>query len=88
MQLFRPRFFPSKSIPADQHFQLKKQLRDLLRRHNEYRNVLLGANMNQVAIGDLSFASVTQAPGALDRFDTSLPNYSYMEAVSILLGNT
>jgi len=61
-------------VPQDRYNTLRKQLKDLNRRHNEFRQVLLSQGIQQVNIGDLSFASVNMDA-------TLLPNYSFNEQV-------
>ncbi|KAK3103071.1 hypothetical protein FSP39_016231 [Pinctada imbricata] len=61
-------------VPQDTYNKLKKQWKDLHRRHGEFRRCLL-ANVNPVTIGDMSFASVTMPVDC-----TFLPgNVSYAE---------
>ena len=38
---------------------VKKQLKDLLRRHRDFKTLLLASNIDEVNIGNLSFASVS-----------------------------
>ena len=64
------------SIPADVHNRLKKSLRDLMRRHNDFRLVLLSGGVKQVAIGDMSFASVNNVA-----LDTSMPVWNVADQV-------
>ncbi|XP_062569584.1 centrosomal protein of 83 kDa-like isoform X2 [Saccostrea cucullata] len=45
-------------VPQDIYSKLKKQWKDLHRRHNEFRKVLL-SSVFPVTIGDMSFANVT-----------------------------
>lgn len=55
-------------VPQDTFNRLKKQWKDLQRRHGEFRRVLL-SGVTQVAIGDLTFANMTMPLDA-----TFLPN--------------
>ncbi|XP_052781716.1 centrosomal protein of 83 kDa-like [Mya arenaria] len=59
-------------VPQNTYNSLKKQLKDLHRRHTEFKRVLLSSGVQQVNIGDMSFASIN-----LDA--TLLPNYSFNE---------
>jgi len=38
---------------------VKKQLKDLMRRHRDFKTLLLTSNIDEVNIGNLSFASVS-----------------------------
>ncbi|KAH3880537.1 centrosomal protein of 83 kDa-like isoform X2 [Dreissena polymorpha] len=59
-------------VPQDTYNTLKKQLKDLHRRHVEFKRVILSQGVQQVNIGDMSFASINM--------DASfLPNYSFAE---------
>ena len=60
-------------MPQDTFNSLKKQWKDLYRRHHEFRKVLVGG-VQHVPIGDMSFASVNMDA-------TLLPNVSYNEQV-------
>ncbi|XP_033746476.1 centrosomal protein of 83 kDa-like isoform X1 [Pecten maximus] len=62
-------------VPQDTYNKLKKQWKDLQRRHGEFRRFLLSTGgLQQVAIGDMSFGSVNLA------MDTTLiPNVSFTE---------
>lgn len=62
-------------MPQDTYNNVRKQLKDLQRRHNEFRKVLVTQGVQHVPIGDMSFASIN-----LDA--TLLPNYSFNEQVS------
>lgn len=59
-------------VPQDTYNNLKKQLKDLQRRHNEFRKVIVSQGIQHVPIGEMSFASIN-----LDA--TVLPNYSFNE---------
>ncbi|XP_060580457.1 centrosomal protein of 83 kDa-like isoform X1 [Ruditapes philippinarum] len=59
-------------VPQDTYNNLKKQLKDLQRRHTEFRKVIVTQGVQQIPIGDMSFASVN-----LD--GSVLPNYSFNE---------
>lgn len=64
-------------MPQDAYNKLKKQLKDLQRRHNEFRNVLLGSgNVQQVSIGEMSFGMISMP------LDYTLPHCSFTEQVS------
>lgn len=57
-------------VPQDTYNNLKKQWKDLYRRHNEFRKVLVSSSVQHVPIGEMSFASVNMDA-------TLLPNVSY-----------
>lgn len=62
-------------VPQDTYNKLKKQWKDLQRRHGEFRRFLLSTGgLQQVAIGDMSFGSVN-----LGMDTTILPNVSFTE---------
>lgn len=63
-------------VPQDTFNRLKKQWKDLQRRHGEFRRVML-AGVQQVPIGEMSFASINMGLDA-----TFLPNISCTEQVS------
>ncbi|XP_041350468.1 centrosomal protein of 83 kDa-like isoform X2 [Gigantopelta aegis] len=60
----------SKCVPQDAYNRLKKQWKDLYRRHSEFRALLL-PNIRQVPIGDMSFGTMAIP------FDVTLPNFSF-----------
>nr|XP_022301785.1 centrosomal protein of 83 kDa-like isoform X1 [Crassostrea virginica] len=61
-------------VPQDMYSKLKKQWKDLQRRHNEFKKVLL-SSVYPVTIGDMSFGNVTLPPDC-----TFLPgNISFTE---------
>lgn len=63
-------------VPQDMYSKLKKQWKDLQRRHNEFKKVLL-SSVYPVTIGDMSFGNVTLPPDC-----TFLPgNISFTEQV-------
>ena len=71
-------FFFRSCVPQDTYNNLKKQLKDLQRRHTEFRKVIVTQGVQQVPIGDMSFASIN--------LDASvLPNYSFNEQVSYIV---
>lgn len=59
-------------VPQDTYNNLKKQWKDLYRRHTEFRKVLASSGVQHVPIGEMSFASVNMDASAL-------PNISYNE---------
>ena len=66
-----------KCVPANAHVEVKRQLKDLMRRHKEFRSLLLSSSVNQVPVGDMSFANVSMpldfassTPASLGFFDT------------------
>ncbi|KAL5015541.1 hypothetical protein ScPMuIL_009811 [Solemya velum] len=62
-----------KCVPQDTYNSLKKQLKELQRRNNDFKRVIVSA-VHHVPIGDMSFASVAMP------FDTTFPgNYSFTE---------
>ena len=50
---------------------VKKQLKDLLRRHRDFKMLLLASNIDEVNIGNLSFASVSVPQDAAVSFQFS-----------------
>lgn len=48
-----------KNVPLEVHNKMKKQLKDIFRRHNEFRTLLLSSNTTQVPIGNMSFATAS-----------------------------
>ena len=65
-----------KCVPANAHIEVKRQLKDLMRRHKEFRSLLLSSSLNQVPVGDMSFANVSMpldfsghVPASLGFFD-------------------
>lgn len=48
-----------KSVPLTAHAEMKKKLRDLMRRHQDFRSLLLTSSVNQVPVGEMSFGSVS-----------------------------
>lgn len=59
-------------VPQDTYNNLKKQWKDLYRRHHEFRKVLVSSGVQHVPIGEMSFASINMDA-------TVLPNVSYNE---------
>ncbi|XP_071082118.1 centrosomal protein of 83 kDa-like [Haliotis cracherodii] len=62
----------SRCVPQDAYNRLKKQWKDLYRRHQEFRAMLL-PGVRHVNIGDKSFATINMP------FDASLPNWSVLD---------
>lgn len=71
-------FFFRKCVPQENHNRLKKQWKDLYRRHSEFRKCLIGGGVANVPIGDMMFTSFNMTHDA-----TFLPNYSFNEEVSV-----
>lgn len=68
-------------MPQENYNKLKKQWKDLHRRHAEYRKCLIGGGtVSNIPIGDMMFTSFNVTHDA-----TFLPNYSYSEEVRRLL---
>lgn len=63
-----------KCVPQENHNRLKKQWKDLYRRHSEFRKCLIGGGVANVPIGDMMFTSFNMTHDA-----TFLPNYSFNE---------
>ncbi|XP_063439266.1 centrosomal protein of 83 kDa-like isoform X1 [Mytilus trossulus] len=64
-----------KCVPQENYNKLKKQWKDLHRRHAEYRKCLIGGGtVSNIPIGDMMFTSFNVTHDA-----TFLPNYSYSE---------
>lgn len=65
-----------KCVPANTHLEVQKRLKDLLRRHSEFRSVLMTSDLRSVPVGDLNFANVSipidlaKMPANLGFFDT------------------
>lgn len=62
-----------KCVPQESHNRLKKQWKDLYKKHAEFRKCLIGGVTN-VPIGDMMFTSVNMTQDA-----TFFPNYSFSE---------
>ncbi|XP_030839312.1 centrosomal protein of 83 kDa-like isoform X2 [Strongylocentrotus purpuratus] len=62
-------------IPKETYTKAVRKLRELQRRHNEFRNVLSSANVSQVPLGGVSFMtpSMTQPLDASSPFKTTQP---------------
>ncbi|XP_029457473.1 centrosomal protein of 83 kDa [Rhinatrema bivittatum] len=53
------------NVPYEEHTRLQKRLRDLQRRHNEFRSVILGPNVPSAGqLNPVSFLSSTLVPGS------------------------
>ncbi|XP_013415985.1 centrosomal protein of 83 kDa-like [Lingula anatina] len=63
----------NKNVPQEIHNRLKKQLKDLQRRHNEFRQVLISGTTTNVPIGNYTFASMSVP------MDLSAPALSFVE---------
>ncbi|XP_030070463.1 centrosomal protein of 83 kDa [Microcaecilia unicolor] len=58
-----------RNIPYEEHTRLQKRLRDLQRRHNEFRSVILGSNLpSSVQLNPGRFLSSTMIPGSEPSF--------------------
>jgi len=64
-----------KCVPQDQFARLKKQWKDLYRRHQEFRNIILGRLPQGILIGDRE-KFTSKVDFALDR---TVPNMTLME---------
>lgn len=57
-------FFLRQNVPFEEHTRLQKRLKDIQRRHNEFRSLILGPNIPSTAsINPGSFQSPTVIPG-------------------------
>ena len=64
-----------KSVPAETYARLKKQWKDLYRRHQEFRNIILGHLPQDVVIGERTFSKMEVNVN----LDGTMPNISLME---------
>ncbi len=53
-----------KCVPPDQYNRLKKQWTELVRKHRDFRSVLLSSELREVRIGDMPFTSVLDPTAA------------------------
>ncbi|KAL3851728.1 hypothetical protein ACJMK2_015449 [Sinanodonta woodiana] len=59
-------------VPQDTYKNLQKQWKELFRRHSQFRHIICSGALQQVPIGDMSFASVTLPMDA-----SAFANYSF-----------
>ena len=73
-------------MPAETYARLKKQWKDLYRRHQEFRNIILGHLPQDVVIGERTFSKMEVNVN----LDGTMPNISLMEQelVSVPLSGT
>ena len=62
-------------MPAETYARLKKQWKDLYRRHQEFRNIILGHLPQDVVIGERTFSKMEVNMN----LDGTMPNISLME---------
>ena len=62
-------------MPAETYARLKKQWKDLYRRHQEFRNIILGHLPHDVVIGERTFSKMEVNMN----LDGTMPNISLME---------
>ena len=69
-------------MPADTYARLKKQWKDLYRRHQEFRNIILGHLPQDVVIGERTFSKMEFNAN----LDSTMPNITLLEQelVSVL----
>lgn len=60
-------------VPAEQHARLKKQWKELYRRHQEFRAIILGRSPYDIPIGERKFAKVDT------NLDFTMPNMTILE---------
>nr|KAG5711378.1 hypothetical protein BaRGS_006075 [Batillaria attramentaria] len=60
-------------VPAEQHARLKKQWKELYRRHQEFRAIILGRSPYDIVIGERTFSKVDP------NLDFTVPNMTFME---------
>lgn len=57
-------FFLRQNVPFDEYTRLQKRLRDIQRRHNEFRSLILVPNIPPTAsVNPVSFQSSAMIPG-------------------------
>ncbi|XP_076448192.1 uncharacterized protein LOC143284928 isoform X2 [Babylonia areolata] len=66
-----------KCVPADQYARLKKQWKDLYRRHQEFRSIILGYLPHNLVIGQGRAPPCKVDPRA--NLDATMPNVTFME---------
>ncbi|XP_059881359.1 centrosomal protein of 83 kDa isoform X1 [Delphinus delphis] len=73
------------NVPFEEHTRLQKRLKDIQRRHNEFRSLILGPNIPSTAsINPVSFQSPTVIPGMELSFPPHMQEEQHQRELSLL----